>query len=343
MRVQQTLLMGAAHCYRAGVFSRFLLRDFRGFASLDLANLQRVNLIVGRNNSGKTSLLEAIALLCDPKRISSDLPGLLRAHPGNISDRFLRWIVRDGSVAESLLLGEVAASKPPLRVFMTGKDRAFDQSTSTERQGAFFQDVNLKIAYGKDFSGASCRVVSVQQREPGALVQLFDRAMSRRGGEERIEMLLREADPRLRRIRIRAPRDEGPFIEVDLGLSERIPLSQVGQGMSRLVAILSELLGEATSVCLIDEIENGLHHSLLPQVWRGLAAAASELDVQIFATTHSHECILAAHEAFSQGAAYDLGIIQLFRLSTDSSSEVQGRVLDRKLIEAAVSGEIDLR
>jgi AAA15 family ATPase/GTPase len=90
---------------------------------------------------------------------------------------------------------------------------------------------------------------------------------------------------------------------------------------------------------LIDEIENGLHHSVLTTIWEGLFNASAEIGVQIFATTHSLECIRAAHSVMATRSSYDLAVIQLFRLSEG----VQSRVLDRKHIEAAMAGEIDLR
>ena len=51
------------------------IENFRGFASLELKDLTRVNLVVGENNAGKTSLLEAFLLLCEPSR-AGQLPGL---------------------------------------------------------------------------------------------------------------------------------------------------------------------------------------------------------------------------------------------------------------------------
>ena len=49
---------------------------------------------------------------------------------------------------------------------------------------------------------------------------------------------------------------------MDIGLSELLPLAQVGQGVYRLATILADIIGENTAVLLIDEIENGLHHSV---------------------------------------------------------------------------------
>jgi hypothetical protein len=47
----------------------------------------------------------------------------------------------------------------------------------------------------------------------------------------------------------------------------------------------------------------------------------------------------AAHNSFIDRQTYDFSVIQLFRVQ----SGVQGRVLDREHIEAAISGNIDLR
>jgi AAA15 family ATPase/GTPase len=113
----------------------------------------------------------------------------------------------------------------------------------------------------------------------------------------------------------------------------------VGQGVQRLVAIFSEVIGDKPGVALVDEIENGVHHAVHETVWAGLAAMAEKLEVQVFATTHSEECLEAAHRAFAKRPNYDFSVIRLFRVE----SGPQGRVLDRKHIEAALAGDIDLR
>ena len=66
---------------------------------------------------------------------------------------------------------------------------------------------------------------------------------------------------------------------------------------------------------------------------------AKELKVQIFATTHSGECLHAAHKAFVERQPYDLGVIQVFR----GEDGVQGRVLDEEHLEAAIAADIELR
>lgn len=93
-----------------------------------------------------------------------------------------------------------------------------------------------------------------------------------------------------------------------------IPVTQMGQGFNRLLDVYSEIVAAETKVLLIDEIENGLHHSVLETIWRGLFHAVNETDVQIFATTHSWECVLAADKAAGKESKDGLNLIRLDRV-----------------------------
>lgn len=327
--------------YPAVVFTRLEFHDFRGFAHLDLPGLQRVNLICGQNNSGKTSLLEGIEILCDPNRLDAAAGWTsLRPDPNGRLDRKSRWWLRDGGARAASISGVHAGAGDRFEVYLGDSRRSLDLPVGIP---PWTGKVGLRVGLSTPLRVVPCQIVSANHRESAEVISLFDKAVSRRGGEERIEELLRLVDPRVRKVRARTPTGEPPFLEVDLGLSERIPLAHTGQGLIRLVAIFSMLLGEAPKVCVIDEIENGLHHTLLPQIWAGIAAAARELDVQVFATTHSRECIEAAHEVFEKEPTYDFAVIQLFRSDADRDLPTQGRVLDQRLVSAAMSGSVDLR
>jgi len=216
-----------------------------------------------------------------------------------------------------------------------------DPKAALKAKQGEFQHIygGARIAVWRHSQGATlrCRIIPVQHRDPNTLVSFVGSAQ-RKKGLETLERLLGVVDPRITAVRV-DPGDDGNQVIVDIGLSEMVPLSQAGQGVFRLLTILSDIIGENPEVLAIDEIENGLHHSVHEQVWRGLAEIASQLNVQIFATTHSGECLQAAHRAFSSRKEYDFGVIQLFRVE----SGVQGRLLDKKHIEAALAGDIELR
>ena len=316
------------------MFTSLEFHNFRGFTALKLEGLKRVNLVVGRNNSGKTSLLEGIALLSDPHRFN-EMPGLLRANSGLVEQRYFRWLLRDGAPKEhgSLVCLTDAGQKQEVILRRNLEGEPLSPGYQTMAQNRSF----IGLAPINQAS-LRCRIVSVQHRSPADLVKLFAQAVRQKGGEEQVEGLLKAVDERIQKVRVE-PADDGIHIMVDLGLSEMVPVSQVGQGIYRLIAIFSELIGEQPQISLIDEVENGIHHSMLEQVWTGIAEVAESLNMQVFVTTHSQECIEAAHAAFEVRKNYDFSIIQLFRVADG----VQGRVLDRKHIEAAMAGEIDLR
>jgi predicted ATPase len=312
------------------------LTNFRGFASLELKDLQRVNLIVGQNNSGKTSLLEAILWLCQPTDCGK-LPSQFRPQSGSVEQRYFHWLLRDGEAVKSgvirgatedaqleIALAPVSAPEPsqpdpkgPRQMICSGGVKAWTYPKTG------------RLAY---------RVLSSEQRRPEQLVPLVGQTLRKKDGEETMQRLLNQVDPRIRKIRV-DPGQDGNQVVVDLGLSELVPLAQAGQGVYRLVTIFGEIISQPPNVMLVDEIENGLHHSVLETFWTGIAGLAEALEVQVFATTHSQECLEAAHAAFASRKNYDFSVVQLYRLENGTG----GRVLDRKLIEAGIAGNIDLR
>lgn len=310
------------------MFASLEIDGFRGFGALRLEGLGRVNLIMGKNNPGKTSLLEAITLLGNHQMIQA-LPGLFRANTGLVADRFFPWLVKDGRASASL---SARVGDSPRRIALAASPAQVEGLTRmTPRLG----DVRLWVD-----SAPSLRVhaVSVQHRSPEVMVDSFAEAVRAPLDEQQLVALLASVDPRVTSVRLDSVESK-PFIVVDIGLSKRVPLSQAGQGIYRLVAVFSELLGSRPDLCFIDELENGIHYTSLAAVWRGIAEVAARLDIQVFATTHSWECLLAAHEAFSARDAYDFRVIQLYRMG----EETEGRVLGRPHIEAAIAGQIELR
>ena len=324
------------------MITELTLENFRGFRSLELKGFKRVNLIVGHNNAGKTSLLEAIFAGCVPNRFG-ELPGLFRQPQGNSETRYFRWLLRDGSPNDvGRLVMRTGTAKNIL--LLAGSTEAQNARPEVRHVPPQFQNLyratRLTVLLDVKPVYLTCRVISVHHRSPQSLIELVGKAHRKKGGEETLQHVLATVDPRIQKIRIDpGEQQEGNQLIVDIGLSELVPISQVGQGVYRLMAIVGDIIGESPEVVLIDEIENGLHHSVHEQVWKGMAETASLLNVQIFATTHSDECLRAAHRAFSSRKEYDFGVIQLFRVE----SGVQGRLLDQKHIEAALAGDIELR
>jgi AAA15 family ATPase/GTPase len=317
------------------MIEELVLENFRGFRKLDLQDLKPVNLIVGHNNTGKTSLLEGILLSCQPTQ-GNNLPGMFRATHGPDELRYFPWLIRDGAQNDTATLKKCADGVVKDKLIITKSRR----HSIDEHDLPLVTLGPLTLSYGPKRKDLICRVVSIQNHNSQSLVSLIGKAYRKRDGEENFQNFFKIIDSRIKRVRLVPGEDQESIqVVVDIGLSEMLPLAQVGEGVYHLATILGNLIGEKTDVLLIDEIENGLHHSVHRQIWAGLAKVAKELNVQIFATTHSGECLQAAHWAFLERKPYDFRVIQLFR----SEGAVQGRVLDQEHIEAAIEADIELR
>lgn len=107
-------------------------------------------------------------------------------------------------------------------------------------------------------------------------------------GEAQIVEALRLVEPEIDRIAI--SESEGTIAKVLLrGADEPVPLGTLGEGVSRILTLALHLVLTQDGYLLIDEIENGLHWSVMPKVWRFLIETALARNVQVFATTHSKD------------------------------------------------------
>jgi len=330
------------------------IENFRGFKTLELGSLQRVNIIVGQNNTGKTGLLEALGLLLwEPPSGRGNLPNLFRSAGGDQDENFWKWLVHNKDTNFRAEIKALFSNSPEFALWLAMEPQpeamiAPNQPRRDTRVAPLVvrKSGNLgplalyiKPRFGAGQTEAACRVrvFSTHPRNPKEDAVDYNRVVLRRKKKD-VEELLKKIEPKLEAIESLQTGSE-PLLYADVGLSEMLPVTQMGQGFNRLLDIYSELVAAEAKVLLIDEIENGLHYSALSTIWGGLFHASREVGVQIFATTHSLECIRAAHEAMSQQRSYDLAVIQLFRLPEG----IKGRVLDGKHIEAAMAGEIDLR
>ena len=116
---------------------------------------------------------------------------------------------------------------------------------------------------------------------------------------------LRVIEPRLRSIEENSA-SGFPMIWGDIGLSELVPLAVMGEGITRFASIVLTMVEVPGGVMLIDEVENGIHHSVLTDVWRMIDDKSSRrFGVQVFATTHSFECVHAADQAIHSSPPRD--------------------------------------
>ena len=97
------------------------------------------------------------------------------------------------------------------------------------------------------------------------------------------------------------------------GVADRVPLKSLGDGAVRLFGVALALANSQNGFLLIDEVENGIHHSLQKDFWRMVLRTAQANNVQVLATTHSFDCVQGFAEASSEVSHIGSALVRVAR------------------------------
>jgi hypothetical protein len=357
------------------MYTKLEISHFRAFKSLTIEPLKRLNLIAGDNNIGKTGVLEAIFLAhANSLDRLEKLPGLfrrsqVREHTGerlqDVSDNFWLWLFhkRQLDLPWSLSLSDTSQMLPSMRgeimthgpgglhPYQNGDPSAAAilRIKQTYPRGdiskAFFTLHGGLATHSGNLAGPQNEITTISTRfDPPSNDAELVNTISVRNEEEELIEYLRLVEPRLRKLKyLKLPNHVFPYVYADIGFGrgkDLIPATQLGQGFARLLSLFATAMVNRPKILLIDEFENGLQHDALDKIWSALGQLARNRDIQVFATTHSYECIEAAHDVASKAPEYDLGLI---RLQWSRDEEVEALMLDREMIETALDSRLEVR
>ena len=309
------------------MFERLRIRNYRGFTDLGIDRLARINLFTGRNNSGKTTLLEALFLLCGAGNVQMALNAnvmrefSLAAGPA-MPETSWKPIFTDFDVEKTVKIEGRHSSVGSMSLSIaTDRSSTIEIPLDDSRRTSmpkFSNPMGLLFS----FKTGSRKKTESRIRMTGGGIQVkpagvqppFLAALlsSRIGNPQEDAMLLgqlrkrKQGDLVVEALRIVEPKLQSvednsasgiPMIWGDIGLPELVPLPVMGEGMTRIARVILAISTAPKGLVLVDEIENGLHHSTLRKVWAAIDRAAERFDTQIIATTHSFECMVAACHA----------------------------------------------
>ena len=144
------------------------------------------------------------------------------------------------------------------------------------------------------------------------------------GLHEEIIEALQEIEPKLKRFVVSIVSGI-PSLRADLGGKRTIPISYMGEGMNRLLSLALAIPICQGGVLLIDELENGIYHGALAKVLQSIYKLVKKFNVQLIATTHSWECIRAAHQLHAVNDIYDFRLFEFENID----SQVQIKAYDK--------------
>lgn len=385
------------------------IKNFRCLQHFEIDKLGRVNLIVGKNNAGKSTVLEALRIYASHAskttldaiaqahdeiyQIPNDLPlgphdrlpfqDLFhgRAFPTEASDAITigsktksehRLHIKHVRIVDLLetsgrqLIGEDIAGKHTSRFYQLDKT---DSRTAPDiikhalksTSGANAESwIILNQTPGKRIHSllneyvfqTPCSHVPTHVGSMSELAALWDK-IALTDLEDMVMNALRIITPEFERlVFVNNPTTTdnkadqlSRMARIKLkGSSDLVSLRSMGEGMVRVLQLVLQGVSARGGFLLIDEFENGLHYSVQEKVWTLLFEMAAQLDIQIFATTHSWDCI----DSFSKVALAKQDIDGvLFRVGRSVRTSDRGRVIatvfDEEALYSITQSDVEVR
>lgn len=297
------------------------IQNFRLFRDFKIENLARVNLIVGKNNVGKSSLLEAISLLVnDPTRTLDRLMKLADTR-GEKSERdvyHLKYLFHDREVSssKSISLKANGTDRLSLKIDPVPENNQLEIQSKSLQEPIVVKGVNSEGDYRTTFQRAlpplpeqpTVKMIPVSGIGFHEMARLWESIQLTEQEDDVIKML-KILDPRVQRIGF-----QFTDLNVMVKLEDQppIPLGNMGDGMNRVLGIAIVLASAADGFLLVDEIDTGFHYKAITDMWRVVMETAVRLNVQVFATTHSWDCVESFAETLEMQEDSSVGA--LFRL-----------------------------
>lgn len=356
-----------------------------------MSNLGRINLLVGKNGIGKTSVLEALHLLA-----TSGHPSALWAilgHRGEqaqqasnvqpefmVSHLFYGHQLRNGShfainaantgPSKSITF-DVRTQKPqdnpalfailkpeggePPSVLLgleINSSQYPAQLIPLSRRGGVRQDVYqlvVNIAQAQNLTDYTRQpqFVSANSISMFDLISMWS-SIVLTPEEDRVTYALRSLEPKIERIAAlsQLPPIYSPFVSMRGGFQVKlsnqrtgVPIGSLGDGIWRFFALAMSLSRAQDSILVVDEIDSGLHYTSMRQLWKMVFATTKELNLQLFATTHSYDCVTSLAE-FCKNPEVAEGDVSIQRIE---GGETRSVAFSKSDIEIAAKRNIEMR
>lgn len=337
---------------------------FHRFAFLHLEGLRRVNLIGGKNNVGKTAFLEAVELNVSSSKANDllyTIYQIMRGRQHNIRpiDMELDFITHLDKAALTLSNknkcsvkyleeGETPLQNKIFDQFDTDDHEKIEDSFAiTDPALEFIVNENRRILPIERIFERRGYISVLSRRENNSFMKtnvitpttsneqdiaIFYGALVDLNKESFLNESLQLFDENIISLKQKAM-EKDIVLKIEIKDRKRpVLLSSLGDGINRFIAILCAIWASQDGFLLIDEIENGIHYTNYPKLWKIIFQASKDANCQLFITTHSKECI----EAFNEINAIDEGAYFEFYKNL-KKNKITAQKLDNQQLSYALS------
>jgi predicted ATPase len=352
--------------------------NFRSFPALSIEHLGQVNVITGKNSVGKTNLLEALYLYAYAGHPYIAL-SLIKSRDEESGRRNNRHEDDKEDIQQALALKYLFYGRqdfqeepqtfsigtlPPGERTLTVSIGWFDDQANEQQKpkrrlltepttfqlmtqmGAKQEHYNLienLWRYERQMKSPQYPCILIPANGLSRSdVEVFWDNITLTPQEQTLIEALQIIDPHIAGLSFvgdyKSLRYRSPVVKMSDSQS-RLPLRSLGEGINRVLGIMLALLNSQGGMLLIDEIESGLHYSVQTEMWKMIRYLATTLNIQVFATTHSWDCIEALQMASQEHDQTTTYVIRLDR----KEEAIVPTLFDQRRLAIATREQIEVR
>ncbi len=306
------------------MFNTLQIKNLRGIKSAEINGFKQINLIFGKNNCGKSTVLEALFLVTGQSNPVLPITVNSMRNYGKFSEDDLniefydlnpenricisaqgsenRWleisIIRSNSRTidlDSLAIGtsdNATKTYGYKQIYSIGESGNRYSSELILKEGS---PEKGKVSIDKRYKEKIFSQYIPSSSSHGSLEVEFGRIVANKE-EKYILSALRDIAPSIKDIQL-----VGDEILVDIGSAQRLPINMMGDGLRKLLLIILAIYRCRNGVLLIDEIDNGFHFSTMKVLWKVILTVAEKNNVQLFASTHNIDSLKGLCNILSEG------------------------------------------
>ena len=350
-------------------FKSIEIQKYRGVNHLAIEDLSRVNIFLGHNNSGKSTILESLMLLMgmsNPdivQRVNSFRTRNLFSNFNDVRYIFHNLDFSQAPVIQAQQFDGIGRNlKMNLTYIFDEKENLAQPQIPTSETKVFLNtlEMNFSISSEKEtksyrssvtfHQGAVTRkTIAEGYLEKNSASFLSADLMANNTANDLAELIKRKKkDVVLERLvkfddRINAIETIGNEIFIGFeGMGELLPIGMTGDGLRRYLSIVASSANTTNNIILIDEIDNGLHYSAYKKLWESIFALATDTNKQVFITTHSQETLYQLYQMLEENPQYQ-DAFRLYTIEQTLKKDHQAYKYGYAEFKDACQNEVELR
>lgn len=311
------------------------IKNFKCFEDFKANGFKRVNLIVGKNNVGKTALMEACWIYEQNK------------NSANINEAF------SSMVNSIILIGKFRdiANHDNFDLLKKFQGLIINSNNQSVKLKLEINNLDVKLEVN-DFKIDASLISSdllkkyLSNNKPKnfipsskidneLIIHLYD-GIKKNRKRDQLNKYIYQFDHDILEFEII---ENVPQVYLD-SRKQFEDISELGHGLQRYISIISALLVSQDDCLFLDEIENGIHYTHLDKLWEIILTLSKELNCQVFATTHSKDCIESYYKVSKKMEYKNVSYVKMTKLE---SGKIHSSVNDYELLENSMEQNHEVR